>query len=124
VSPWQPIKTAPKDETRIIGAHFGGYRDEWFLALIWWQPEFANWISGGRVMTMAPGYHHADGSSAKLHSPDIRNPTHWLPFEAPTEAELGAAIDEDSSIDAGRLMTSESTRPPLAASQGRGGSSE
>jgi hypothetical protein len=76
---WEPIESAPKDGTRIIGARFGRY---FRLALMWWQPEFEAWISSACLMTMAPGY-TVDGKSEKLHSPEIENPTHWMVFPSP-----------------------------------------
>lgn len=73
---WEPIDSAPRDETRIIGMDWRGYGR---LSLCWWQPEFGAWISGARIMTMAPGY-TVDGMREKLHSPEIETPTHWIAF--------------------------------------------
>lgn len=80
---WRPIATAPRDGTRIIGAAFGRYG---FLCRVWWQPEFAGWISGARQMLLAEGYTFEGGGTSRLHSPEERRPTHWLPCPAPVAA--------------------------------------
>lgn len=74
---WQDIATAPKDGTSIIGASFGRYGD---LQRVWWQEEFGAWIKGCNQMSLAPGLTFEDGTSKKLHSPQIQEPTHWLPL--------------------------------------------
>ena len=83
----QPIDTAPKDGSLIIGLAWrrrsdGGDR----IWRCWWQPEFEAWIEGGRKMSLAPGLTFEDGRTSKLHSPDYAYPTHWLPMPADPEA--------------------------------------
>ncbi len=84
---WRPIAEAEhlKDGTRIIGHRVGRYRDEFFIDVIWWQPEFDAWIAGARQMVMAPGY-LIDGQTSKLHSPEIRKPEFWVPYTPPVAA--------------------------------------
>ncbi len=90
---WEPIETAPKDGTEIIGAFFSirwadshRKRD---VVRCWWQPEFEAFISSCRQTTMAPGY-TVNGKSSELHSPVIEPVTHWMPFFEPPEANDSA----------------------------------
>lgn len=76
---WQPIETAPKDGTTIIAARF---RRGQFVQAAWWQKEFEAWVTSVRQMVMAAGY-TIDGQSHQLHSPNIVEPTHWIPFPDP-----------------------------------------
>ncbi|MBK8246165.1 MAG: hypothetical protein IPK85_01980 [Gemmatimonadetes bacterium] len=78
---WRPIAEAPMDGTPIIGTRLRArYSDERFLAIVWWQAEFDAWIAGAREMCMHNGYTFEDGSARRLHSPDIREPDHWVPW--------------------------------------------
>jgi len=89
---WRPISEAPRDGTAIIGTRLNGYRDEQFLDIVWWQPEFDAWIAGCREMLMHNGHTFEDGSTRQLHSPEIRKPDHWVPnpaLPAPPETENG-----------------------------------
>lgn len=92
---WRPIAEAPRDGTPIIGTRLRArYSDERFLAIVWWQAEFDGWIAGAREMRMHNGYAFEDGSTRRLHSPDIRQPDHWVPMpEEP--ARLSRATSEE-----------------------------
>lgn len=86
MSEWQPIETAPKDGTPIIGAFFNirwadSHRKH-DIVRCWFQPEFEAFISSCRLMQMADGY-TIDGASEKLHSPVIEPVTHWMPLPPP-----------------------------------------
>lgn len=77
---WRPISEAKQDGTPIIGACFEGYPENRFCGReLWWQKEFEAWIAGARVNELAPGYTFEDGSTRRLHSPDIYHPTHYMP---------------------------------------------
>lgn len=85
MSEWQPIETAPRDGTAIIGVfsspeRFGRDGD---IVRCWYQPEFDAFISSCRVMSLAQGYSFEDGSSEQLHSPKIEKITHWMPIPKP-----------------------------------------
>ena len=84
---WQPIETAPKDGSPIIGIHWDAesYENKGRIARVWWQPEFDAFISSCREMQMHNGYTFADGSKRKLHSPMIEEVTHWMPFYEPAK---------------------------------------
>ena len=83
---WQPIETAPRDGTKIIGAYFTGERERrGDIAAVWWQPEFEAFISSCRMMTMAKGY-TINGKQSELHSPEIESVSHWIPLPEPPQA--------------------------------------
>lgn len=85
MSEWQPVETAPKD-AMIIGAFFGQRNDDQdYVTLCWWEKEFACFISGCRQMRLAAGYEFEGGVKTKLHSPDRKNITHWMPLPAAPE---------------------------------------
>lgn len=79
---WQPIETAPKDGKPIVAVHHRYYSD-WHV--VWWQPEFEDFISSCREMTMAPGY-TINGKTRELHSPVTHSLTHWMPLPEPPDA--------------------------------------
>jgi len=86
---WQPIETAPKDGTPIIG---GFWSIRWAdshrkgdIVRCWFQPEFDAFISSARIMTLASGMTFEDGKTERVHSPEIEPVTHWMPLPEPPQ---------------------------------------
>lgn len=60
MSEWQPIETAPKDGTYILGYGEHDHRGHYIDAIHWWHDRWTiEWMSG------------------------FQRPTHWMPLPAP-----------------------------------------
>ena len=74
---WQPIETAPKDGTPILGARVCEYMDG------------STYMDGAIVMYERDGIGHTGwaymGFLVSMVGSDVA-PTHWLPLPAPPEA--------------------------------------
>lgn len=81
-SPWAPMETAPKD-----GRKFWGKVGDDAIAMFW-HPNFDEFISSFRRMTMAPGY-LINGQPYEDHSPEIHRPTGWMTMPGDTAQEIG-----------------------------------
>jgi hypothetical protein len=93
---WQPIETAPRDGTPIIGGFFNqpwaeSHRDG-RIVQCWFQPEFDAFISSCRQIQMGPGY-TINGMASQLHSPDIQEVSHWMPLPPAPSIEKDDAHD-------------------------------
>jgi hypothetical protein len=65
---WQPIKTAPRDGTRILAAFEEG------VCVIWWAlPEIETFPEGGYRYTRREGGWETEG-------PRMQNPLVWMPL--------------------------------------------
>ena len=76
---WQPIETAPRDGSKIIGWDPEG--DSGMAIIFWWEHRYERYdeVEGGlfrRVHEVLPGYWEGGP-----HSP--WRPTHWMPLPEP-----------------------------------------
>lgn len=67
MSAWQPIETAPKDGTKIIGLREGQARQCYWGE---YYPKQYVWFTGRTLPTMSA-------------EPETFQPTHWIPFPSP-----------------------------------------
>lgn len=77
---WQPIETAPKDGTKILGfaphPHITANDPSFRAVIMWWRKAYAK---GGKRESEWP-WRSVENDSAAGH------PTHWMPLPpAPTE---------------------------------------
>lgn len=71
---WRTIdENTPRDGTK-----FWGKVGEDAIAMFW-HPDFGEFISSFRRMTMAPGY-TINGKPYEDHSPTIHKPEAWMPI--------------------------------------------
>jgi hypothetical protein len=78
MSDWQPIETAPKDGTIIIGhePRFGIYGGA--LGMVWIPPH-TRMFHGHKI-------EHEGYWGSAVHNVHVCKPTHWMPFpELPKE---------------------------------------
>lgn len=70
---WQPIETAPKDGTEILG--FMGYDNygEPEMRVIWWRRGWGDWIG--------------DAVWGPDHDPETYEPISWMPLPAPPKPD-------------------------------------
>jgi hypothetical protein len=66
---WQPIETAPKDGTTILGADFCSFTNQWNISTVSWDGAWSLVITGAYA------------------EDDKWNPTHWMPLPTPPEQE-------------------------------------
>ena len=79
---WQPIETAPKDETRILTVIVGFH-----IAIGWWFAEEEKWMT-----TDAEDYAD-EGSWVEAVRDSYYHPTHWMPLpEAPNVKVTGSPV--------------------------------
>lgn len=75
---WQPIETAPQNETLIIAKTAG---DDWIFLCAWWplkNPAIAGWVKCEGAGDGEPHVCYC-GSEPGAHAWWIE-PTHWLPI--------------------------------------------
>lgn len=72
MSDWQPIESAPRDGTTF----WGEMGDD--AVSMFFHPHFGEFVTGFREMRLAKGLTFEDGSSVRLHSPEICQPTRWM----------------------------------------------
>lgn len=70
---WKTIASAPKD-----GSRFWGLIDSNAITMFW-HPDFKEFVSSYRRMTMAPGL-TINGKPHEDHSPEIHKPNMWMPI--------------------------------------------
>lgn len=71
VSEWQPIETAPKDETRILAFGLLGLESEKGIGTVKWDKGYHNFV--------------CDPHEASEYGPERCDLTHWMPLPKPPE---------------------------------------
>lgn len=74
---WQPMDTAPRDKR-----FWGREEENDGVVVVFWHPHFAEFISSCREMRMHGGYTFEDGSTVRLHSPEVHKLIGWMPMPA------------------------------------------
>lgn len=69
MSSWQPIETAPKDGTRILGYGLIGFETTTMAATVIWDKFYSEW--------------HGHPSEATEYSVEACKLTHWMPLPEP-----------------------------------------
>jgi hypothetical protein len=75
VSEWQPIETAPRDGTRVLGFDTTAFNKDQEVAVVNWWPNG----DGGYWSLSVPGAGYLDS--------DEFAPTYWMPLPAPPIGE-------------------------------------
>lgn len=88
---WQPIATAPKDGTDIIGGRYWSGR--WEYAVVSWHAPF-------QVSRVNGVFDRIDGwSTGKREGmeqmPNLYHPTHWVPVPKPIIPDPPAYVKDD-----------------------------
>ena len=73
---WQPIETAPRDGSEIIIATRGGY-----VSQAWFSEQ-------AQAFCLLPLAYlaYADPEDLPIVTPNIVNPTHWMPLPPPPQS--------------------------------------
>lgn len=68
---WQPIETAPKDGTRVLGYGMMPYEKEPGIGTIAWDLDYKQW--------------QCEPTEASEYLPEKCDVTHWMPLPEPPE---------------------------------------
>lgn len=69
---------APKTGEKILAEILDRHGNLERYQVCWWQEEFGAFISGCRAMCLHNGYTFEDGSTQRLHSPEIVTFYRWI----------------------------------------------
>lgn len=71
MSEWQPIETAPKDGTRILGYGMVAFETKPSMATVRWADTYDEW--------------NCDPNECSEYSPEKCELTHWMPLPEPPQ---------------------------------------
>ena len=84
---WQPIETAPKDKSILLGCDYDRYGKQ-RVTLGWWAERYSeSSVSGKWIEGEAFDFDECEWSPMRVEF----RPTHWAPLPAPPEKGLQAA---------------------------------
>ena len=72
MSEWQPIKTAPKDGTRILGFGMMGLDDKPGIGTVAWDNDWKRWF--------------CSPNEASEYIPESCKVSHWMPLPEPPKS--------------------------------------